>query len=80
MFLVQCGHGRGELTTAGLTEYSVISVLPCPWWRSTAAVPVNFRVTDNAGEGIWVGSGAQMTLEGVNLTVTGNGSNGLAVC
>ena len=40
---------------------------------------INFRVTDNAGEGIWVGSGAQMTLEGVNLTVTGNGSNGLAV-
>ena len=46
---------------------------------SARGVATNLRVTDNDGTGIWISNDAQLVLEGVDLTVTGNTDYGLFV-
>ena len=46
---------------------------------STHGAATDFQISNNEGSGFWIGNHANMVLEGVDLTVTGNRGNGLDV-
>ena len=65
--------GNGGLCHNLLSRFSSLSVI------STGGAATDFQVSNNDGAGIWVGNGAHLVLEGVDLTVTDNQWFGLEV-